>query len=506
MIPKHPHHIFDVAIIGGGINGAGIARELALRGIKVALFEKGDFGSGTSSASSKLAHGGLRYLEYGNYSLVFEACHERERLLKNAPHLTKPLPFILPIYKDSRRPKWQIRIGLWLYDLLSSFKTVKTHSMLSVNEVMQFEPSLNSENLVGGALYYDAQMDDSRIVLENILEAEYHGAEVHNYTEVTRFDSENGLIKALYVKQKNADIEFKITPDIVINTSGPWHDMITSKINPKSEKKLRLSKGVHIVIPKLTEKAILLTAKQDGRVFFVLPWDNHSIVGTTETDYNDSPDDLKVEESDIDYLLKELHHFFPKSTITKESIISSFAGLRPLVKSESQTASATSREHLILVEGNTVHLLGGKYTTYRKMSEEVAQVVLQKLKKQPLTPLTENRPLWGGRIKDIENHIEQHAEHECAIHKLEYDLYAHLVRHYGNKYLYVISILNENPHFKAPLIDTSHCIGEVIYAIRFQKARTPEDFLRRRTSIHLNFGPNAACKKQVIDLFKQFKK
>lgn len=506
MIPRHPHHIFEVVIIGGGINGAGIARELAIRGIKVGLFEKNDFGSGTSSASSKLAHGGLRYLETGDFSLVFEACHERERLLKNAPHLAKSLPFIIPIYKHSRRPKWQIRIGLWLYDLLSTFQTVKTHKMLSKKEVLELEPDINPTNLVGGALYYDAQIDDARIVLENILDAEYHGAEVHNYTEVTRFDWENGKIKALYVKQKNSETEYKIIADLFINTTGPWSDITIEKINPTSPKNLRLSKGVHIMLPKLTENALLLTAKRDNRVFFVLPWNNHSMVGTTETDYTDSPDDVAVNEEDIAYLLEEIQPIFPNTSLTRDSVIASFAGLRPLVQRTGKTASDTSREHRLIEDGNIIHVLGGKYTTFRKISEDVAKVVHRILKKGPLTSITKQKPLWGGRIADIETHIEQHAELECTIHNLEPKLYAHLVRQYGNKYLYVISILNENPYFKHYLEGTPYCVGEVIYAIRYQKAKTPEDFLRRRTSIHLNYGINALCKKQVIELFKQFKR
>jgi len=507
MISTNPNQHFDVVIIGGGINGAGIARELSLRGLKVGLFEKNDFGSGTSSASSKLAHGGLRYLEQREFGLVFEACRERERLLRNAPHLVKSLPFILPIYKDSPRPKWQIQIGLWLYDILSRFKTAHPHKMLSVKQTLELAPALNPENLVGGALYYDAQMDDARIVLENVLEAEYNGAAVHNYTEVVKFDKEDGIIKSAYIRGKNSESLYQITGDLFINTTGPWSDIVSKIINPETESRLRLSKGIHIIVPSLTQdKAVLLTAKQDGRVFFVIPWQGHSLVGTTETDYTGNPDDVTATDADIDYLLNEIKRVFPTSQLSKDHIISTFAGLRPLVHSENQTAGSTSREHHIIEEGNVIHLLGGKYTTYRKMSEDVAKLVFKTLQKGPFYPITESRPLWGGRIKDMETHIEQHTEHECHIHNLEPDLYTHLVRQYGNKYLYVISILNENPNFKTRLEGTPYCIGEVIYAIRYQKARTPEDFMRRRTSIYLNYGPNAPCKKDIIELFKQFKK
>lgn len=386
---------FDLLIIGGGINGAGIARDAALRGLKVALIEKNDFASGTSSKTTKLIHGGIRYLEQFNFKLVFESCRERCLLLNLAPHLVKPLKFIIPVYKDGPRGMLKVNIGTAIYDFLSGKRCIKHRQMLTAKEILLLEPSLTQEGLKGGVLYYDAQMDDLKLCLENILSARKNNAVVFNYVEATGFLEENGKINAVEAKDNLTHIRFIIKSKAVVNAGGPWADKICRLDNPGAKQMLRPTKGIHLVYPKiLNEHAILLSHKNDGRIFFVIPWNNLSLIGTTDTDYSGSPDDVKVFDEDIEYLIDETKKVFPGQEIKKEKIISSFAGLRPLLYQGEKKSWVTSREHLIWQsQSGLISVAGGKYTTYRKLSEEVVDFVFKylKLKKEPC--LTDKIPL-----------------------------------------------------------------------------------------------------------------
>lgn len=494
---------YDVCIIGGGINGAGVARECALRGLSVILLEKNDFASGTSSASSKLIHGGLRYLEQANLQLVFEACHERQLLLKNAPHLVKPLPFLLPIYKNSRRPKWQLKIGLWLYDLLSSFKNIQNHQILSTSDVLAKEPALKKSQLKGGAIYYDAQMNDSRVCLETLLHAKKLGAEIHNYTKVIQLIKDKTHIQSVKVKNTLNKKTATINASLFVNTAGPWSDTIAKKGNKHHKNRVRLSKGVHIITKKITQKhAILLTTKKDGRVYFVIPWENKTLIGTTDTDYHGKPDNIKASKEEITYLLKETNQMFPQLNFTHKDIISTFAGVRPLLTSQKFTTSAVSREHKIFQFQNLLSLLGGKYTTYRAMTEEVTKKICQQLKK-PFTSLTKNMPLYGGSVTNINNFINEHYPKDNKKHPLPTKHYQHLIATYGIAYKDVLAILSEKKEYQSLLKDSHHLKGEVIYAIRVELAKTPEDFLRRRTHISLHHKTKAPCYDEVVKLFKK---
>jgi glycerol-3-phosphate dehydrogenase len=355
---------YDVIIIGGGINGAGIARELALRNYTVLLLEKNDFASGTSSASSKLVHGGIRYLENGDFHLVKEALRERHYLLKNAPDLVKPLPFIFPVYQTNKRPPWMIRCGVWLYDLLAGKHLIQKSCWLSPKEALKKEPTLKKEGLLGASLYWDAQMDDTQVCLANIEDAKNLGATVLNHTEVTQ-------INAPYVITKKKTYHAKM----IINATGPW----TDEILQSHHRLLRPSKGIHIITKKLTSShAIVVTNHIDNRIFFVIPWkDNTTLIGTTDTDYPNLMKDLTIEPSEIDYLLDEINQQFPTLNLTQKDVISSFVGVRPLLDNQKRKGfhiGTVSREHAIIQHTpNFMSIIGGKFTTYRAIAEEVAK-------------------------------------------------------------------------------------------------------------------------------------
>ena len=478
---------YEVAIVGGGINGAGIARECALRGISCILLEKDDFASGTSSKSSKLAHGGLRYLEHGDIRLVFEACHERERLLNNAPHLVKSLPFIIPIYTSSRRPKWQIKIGLWLYDKLSGFSRVRPHKMLSKEDVIKLEPGLNQDGLVGGAMYYDAQMDDARLVIETALAAEKYGAHIYNYMKVVSVTNKQNEKSTLSLSDTLSKDTHSITADLVINTTGPWSDTFMKNVNEHHSDQLRLSKGIHIITKsEIKDHAILLTSGKDGRVFFVIPWFGLTMIGTTDTDYDGNLNDIEITDEDTSYLLESAKTHVPGLSLEKKDIISTFAGLRPLIKQTGGTASQVSREHKVIQTGNIISLFGGKYTTFRKMSEDVAKHIHSQIRKGPFQPLTETLSHWGGKIKNIDAFIEESANFDMKTYGISKETYTHLVNLYGSKYSAVLEHAKQFPDGLKNIKDTHHIKGEIYYARDIEKARTQDDFLRRRTKLALS--------------------
>lgn len=493
---------FDVAIIGGGINGAGIAVELSLRGFSVALVEKNDFASGTSSASSKLVHGGIRYLEHGHFKLVFEALKERYLLLKNAPHLVKKIPFLIPIYKDGI-PFWKLKIGLWLYDFLCFFKKLKPHQILSAKDALKLEPLLNPDGLKGAALYYDAKMDDARVCLEIILQAKELGAVCLNYCEVIGLHQENKQIKHLKIQEKQSGKNGFIKAKFFVNATGPYSDTILEKLNPQHIPLLRLSKGIHIMTKRITQfHATVIISKKDNRVFFVIPWEAYTLIGTTDTDYQGPIDNIPIEEADIDYLLEETQKVFINIKIDKKDIISTFSGLRPLFKQKGRLSGA-SREHQLSVKENILSVIGGKYTTYRALSESIAKKICAIFKKKFMPGLTEELPFHGGEITDPYDYLEKNYEIDYQLYPFSKSIYLMLLNRYGNKYYLILSILNESPELLDPLPGTAYLKGEVIYAIRYEMAIYPEDFLRRRSSIALS-GKSSDCLANINKLFKEY--
>ncbi len=372
---------FDLLVIGGGITGACIARDAALRGAKVALTEKDDFASGASGKTTKLIHGGIRYLEQFNFKLVYEALHERAILLKTVPHLVKPIEFIIPVYKADPRSLLKIRTGVFIYDRLAGRNNIRCHRLLNKDEVISLEQNITPQNLKGAVSYCDAQMDDIRLCLDNAISADEAGAKVANKIEAAGFIKHEGKILGVEASDRLTGEKFSIYSKIVVNATGAWSNRIVKMDEPLLGPITRPTKGIHIVYRQILHRhAILLSAHKDKRVFFAIPWRDCTLIGTTDTDYDGSADEVYADASEVDYLLNEARRVFPGQNISKKDIITTFAGLRPLVNTKGKPAWQVSREHLISEsKAGLISVVGGKYTTYRHLAEQVVNCALNKL-------------------------------------------------------------------------------------------------------------------------------
>ena len=389
---------FDLLIIGGGINGAGIARDASLRGLNVALIERDDFASGTSSRSSRLIHGGVRYLEHGYLHLVFEASRERRILLDIAPDIVEPLAFTWPVYRGDRIPRWKLGAGLWLYDLLATFRNVHRHRRLSKRGVLEREPHVRRDKLAGGALYYDARTNDARLTIANIIDAAANGAAIANYCAVTSLTRDGARVTGAIVRDALGGGEFAVRARTVINAAGPWSDAIRRFDETGLRPGVLGTKGVHIEVPRErigNRDAVTVISQVDGRVMFVLPAGAHTIIGTTDTPTTATPDNVRAGEPDVDYLLRSANGAFPDARLTRTDVISAWAGIRPLIAiGNTGSPASASREHAIRTSaGGMISVSGGKLTTYRSMSAEVVDVAERALGRAPTPATTGTRTL-----------------------------------------------------------------------------------------------------------------
>ena len=430
-------HSFDVLVIGGGIFGAGVARDAALRGLRVALIDKGDFASGTSSRSSKLIHGGFRYLEQGSLRLVMEACRERHILQRIAPHLVRPLPFLLPVYRGDARSLGKARIGMTLYDMLALYRNAAPHRCLAPAATLDAEPGLARRNLLGSIRYYDCQEDDARFCLENILHAAEVGATCVNYCELAGLVMDKDRLVAATVRDTIGDQTFDICARMFVNAAGPWMErvagLVPSRNGDRRSPMLRPTKGIHVVLPRLTgAHAIAFQAPRDGRIMFVLPWHDGSIAGTTDTDFRGDLSDVNAEADDVEYVLSAVRAILPGAPAESSDVITTFAGIRPLLNgggggdagaaaSWSAHPSSSSREWRIIRHAeNFLSIAGGKYTTYRATAERVVDAVAKMLDARVRkcetadTPLPNRRPSPAGeRLADRPSVYESDILHAC---------------------------------------------------------------------------------------------
>ena len=485
------HQPYDLLVIGGGINGAAIANMAAGEGLSVALLEKKDFASGTSSKSTKLAHGGIRYLENLEFDLVHEALRERYIQFKNVPHLVKPLPFIIPVYKDDQRPLWLMKLGVFLYDLLSGAYNLGRHRSLSVAQTLTEEPNLRRENLLGAVLYFDAQIDDARICLENVLSADQKGAHVANYVEVSSFLKADGKVVGVNAKDHLTGAEFEMRAQKIVCATGPWSDDLRLRDNPRASQEIRTTKGVHLVYKgQISKHAILIQSKKDKRIFFVIPWLGNTLIGTTDTDYAGNFDDVKVEDQDIDYLFKEAARVFPAVSFERGNLITTFAGLRPLVYHPGHP-SKISRQHVIEQSpSGVVYVMGGKYTTYRKIDEDCLKVITGKALSKRRGPL--DYPLYGsGAIKESLDDVSRQFEIDSVFVQS-------LREKYGTRYLDVLQLTKKDASLKNRICTCSHTIkAQIIYARDVEMAHTNEDVINRRLGLQYLPCPTGNCRRAV---------
>jgi glycerol-3-phosphate dehydrogenase len=390
---------FDILVIGGGITGCGIARDAALRGLRVALVEKDDFACGTSSRSSRLIHGGLRYLEHGHFHLVFEASIERRRLLDLAPGLVRPMAFVWPVYRGARVGPWKLEAGLTLYDALALFRNVGRHRRLSRRAVLDVAPGLAADGLRGGARYYDAATDDARLTIANAVAAAGLGAIVVNHARAVALAAAGGRAVGAVVEDAFSRERIDVRARVVVNACGPWSDEVMQMETAQRRTAVRGSKGAHIAVPRErigNREALTLLSRLDGRVMFVLPAGDQAIIGTTESYTDAHPDDVRASEADVAYLIGSANAAFPDAALTRDDVVAAWAGIRPLIATDSAAGSA-SREHTILESpGGVIAIVGGKLTTYRLMAAQVVDRAMRRLARPFVRSTTATTPLPGS--------------------------------------------------------------------------------------------------------------
>jgi glycerol-3-phosphate dehydrogenase len=493
-IERLMHEQFDVIVVGGGITGCGIARDAALRGFKTALVEKGDFASGTSSKSSKLIHGGLRYLQNFEFGLVFEASAERRVLRRLAPHLVKPLPFVMPVYRYSSPGYLQLRAGMWLYDMLALFRNIKMHRMLSPREVARLEPEIDQDQLVGAARFYDCGVDDARLTLATIRSAHRYGAAAANYVRLIGLLKANGRVCGIAFRNGLTGEEGEAKARLVLNATGPWSYEVMRMDNPATEQQVRPTKGIHILVPRGkigNRNALAFVAARDKRLMFVIPWGRYSIIGTTDTDYIGDADRPYADVDDIDYVLDSFNKAFPKLKLTEGDIASTYAGLRPLAIENVASSYKVSREHRILEsESGLLSIIGGKLTTYRVMAKQLVDAAEKRLAKEFGVQAvrgceTGKYPLEGG-LPGLHVRVVQEATTKGQSYGLGPETVEHLVTSYGTDYGGVMALIEKDRPLAEPIVPgLSYLKAEINYAVQHEMAMTLSDFLGRRTHVLL---------------------
>lgn len=471
---------FDIIIVGAGATGSGIALDAASRGFNILLLEKNDFAEGTSSRSTKLVHGGVRYLEAAvkkldknQFNLVKEALKERYRLLKNAPHLCSKLKLVTPIYKWWQLP--YMFIGLTLYDLIAGTKGIGRSSIVFRKTLIKNFPNIKKKGLIGGVKYYDGSFNDSRLNISLIKTAQEYGATCKNYHEVKEFIYTNEKISGVVVEDTINKQQYTYKSPLVINATGIFSDKIRLLDNTKAKKLLEVSSGVHIILDKKylpNNEGLMIPKTQDGRVLFILPWMGKCLVGTTDekTQISEHP---KVEEKDIDYILKHLEIYFDLK-VERKDILSSWCGIRPLVAQNEHTNSSNIvREHLIVKsESNLVSILGGKWTSYRKMAKETLDFCIENNFLEKKECITKKLKLKGSK----------NLNKNCQFPDIEEDIKNYLISMYGDC---AIKVLNSVNNIKRLHKDYPYINAEIIYTIEEEFVQKPLDFLIRRTNLAL---------------------
>ena len=486
--------LFDVVIVGGGITGVGVAREAALAGLSTALVEREDFASGTSSRSSRLIHGGVRYLEHGHIGMVFESSRERRLLLQLAPHLVRPLSFTWPVYAGARIPRWKLRAGLMLYDALGLFRNVHPHEGLSVTGTLALEPALDPHGLVGGARYWDAATDDSRLTLANAIAAREAGAVVANHIAVTGAMRNAGgvALTGVTVRDAISGAEIAVRARVVVNATGPWSDATVALTGMPLQHQVLGSAGAHIAVPRQrlgNNDAVTLVSPVDGRVLFVLPAGVHSIIGTTERPARHGPDEIHASEQEVSYLLRTVNARFPFANLTPDDVISAWAGIRPLAaaRAGTHTAHAASREHAVAQSSNgLLSVTGGKLTTYRAMAVDILAHIMHALRANGeattaarVVHLSATTPLPGGDVtsRDSVVHEAGATVHDSAVGE-------RLALAYGSRWRNVWSYAQRDASLARRLVDDlPYLTAEVAHAVERELACTLSDVLIRRTRI-----------------------
>jgi glycerol-3-phosphate dehydrogenase len=504
---------FDILIIGGGITGAGAARDASFRGLSVALIEQDDLASGTSSRSSKLVHGGLRYLENREFNLVFEAVTERRILQNIAPHLVNPQGFLFPVYPRSKHGTFVLNVGMWLYDGLSLFRSPRIHKNLSRAEALEEEPSLKREGLRGAPLYFDCATDDARLTLETAIDAGRRGAVIAPHCQVVSLaHDEHGRVIGARVRDVLTGKEQLVRASVVINATGPWSDRTRGLGTGPIDPRLRPTKGVHIVVDHARlpiHNAVVCFHPKDGRLLFSIPWGDRAYIGTTDTDYRADPGAVAATTEDVLYLLEAANAAFDGIELVPADVISTWAGVRPLIAQDGAAhESAVSREHDIRVsENGLLTISGGKLTTYRRMARELIDqalgmmLVLGTGPRQMKESKTDTEPLPGavGWPEDDDHAAVGKVIVDASEGLLDEAVGHHLADTYGMRGIEIARLVVADPALGAELVpDRPDILAQVDFALDEELATTLKDVLMRRTQIFLkNVDQGLGCCDEV---------
>jgi glycerol-3-phosphate dehydrogenase len=512
-IPATP---VDLVVIGAGINGCGIARDAALRGLRVALIDKGDIASATTGWSTRLIHGGLRYLEHLELSLVRESLRERERLLRIAPHLVHPLSFFIPIYDRDRRGPWKIRAGMLAYDALSFGKSEERHHMLDPSEAREREPGIAADGLKGAAVYFDAQAEyPERLALENALDAYDHGVTVVTHRRVRRLAIDDGRVTGVELEGRE-----RIRGTVTVNVAGPWvDDVLRASAGepgaPRFERLIGGTKGTHLVVGEFAgapAEAMYVEA-EDGRPYFIVPWNDLYLIGTTDTRYEGDLDHVVATDEEIDYLIGATNEVIPDARLGRDDVIYTYAGVRPLPETKGDEGSVT-RRHIVHDHepelGGLLSIVGGKLTTYRNLAQETVEAVFGKLEQDPPGCRTFELPLPGGAAADWPEFRDQFLR---AAH-VPRPVGERLLRIYGVRAEEVLSLAQGAPELLEPFDPSTGAIGaEVVHALQAELACDLTDVLLRRTMVALGrtagIGPDEAAARIIgwgddeVDRFRE---
>jgi glycerol-3-phosphate dehydrogenase len=496
------NQVFDILVLGGGVSGASIAWDAVLRGFSVALIERTDFGHATSAATSKLIHGGLRYLAQGDIPVVRESLRERRYLEQNMPHQVFPLPFLMPVYDFTPTPRWMLGLGLTIYDLLSwdrnyiddPDKHIDRKRWLTREKAMQLEPGLNPQGLKGAYHYYDAlNRHPHRSNLEYVLSAAARGAQVANYVECDKFIVEEASagkrVLGVIAKDMLTGRQFPVRARVTVNATGPWGDIVLGKLRGAVQHKLVRSKGIHLLFPRFHKNATIALETRDKHHIFLIPWGNYSLLGTTDTEFKGDPDDLHVTRDEAQDFLDLFNSYFPQKK-TLADVVNAYAGLRPLVAESSVTSTyKASRRHEIVLHRKHDHVdglisvFGGKWTTSRALAEQTVDLIEKKFGFPRRPSVSHKTPVLGGQVGSrLATFIaEAHARWDKVYPP---QLIDHLIEIYGALYEKVLDYVIRDKSLLTPIDNEYPFIrAEIYYAVEQEMALTLSDFLKRRCGL-----------------------
>ena len=496
LFDEYSDNHYDIIIIGGGITGASVAYEAATRGLKVALFDKGDFGEGTSAATSKLIHGGLRYLKNMEFGLVRESLTERRILENIAPNFVYPLPFMIPTYSNLKNNKIVLFIGMVLYDLLSldkawtwdRTKKLRFHKTISAKRTRNLEPYVSDHKLTGSSIYYDCQnINPERLTLGVLNSAMANGAKAANYAKVKSFVKDGNTVKGVKVVDLLNNKEHDITANLTINCTGPWTDIVLNSASTESGEKhhIRRSEGIHFIIKKMCFKHAVLSMTKEGRHIMLIPWRNHTLVGTTDKEYFGDPDDYKVTKQSIQDLLNEFNENSGIEKLKYEDIQFAYGGLRPLVDNQTEASYESSRKYEIFDNARNgseglITVEGGKYTTSRKLASHLMKIVSKKLKRKLGKSITSKKYLVDSDIRNMESFIRQLV--------LRYPMFCeatinYVGRNYGLQCHAIFRLAMYDKPLSQVITEDGEILAEVVYVMKKEMAYTLSDIFFRRTGI-----------------------